>query len=323
MLLCLLCSDASDATIDALLDSVHACTPLLSTPARGRIYCGLDDLQGLHAVVRRFNCRAAMAPLRNDALLRACAAETTGRIDVFENADNVPSRILTMLPELGISHDDTERLRLFGLDTIGRLRTLEERHLRLQFGARAGMLYQLLHDARDASLPLYAPPPQIVAIERFDEDAREPGLILDAAQRCSQVAAIKLDDREAWRIEVSVLDANDTITDARSRILRQGARLASIIWTHVQTLCRMLLRPNRRWRGVGLRLASLRQAEAEQIDLFAPRVSPSQLQQLLRPRYGHVLKQVQILDPWTLMPDRHARIVPISAPTPHDQGADQ
>ncbi|MBU3700035.1 MAG: hypothetical protein FGM33_08515 [Candidatus Kapabacteria bacterium] len=323
MLLCLLLSDAPDAAIDALLDSVHACTPLLLMPARGRIYCGVDDLQGLHAVVRRFKCRAAMAPRRTDALLRACTAEIAGRIDVFDNAEEVPSRVLTQLTELGINDDDAERLRLFGLDTIGRLRTVQERHLGLQFGARAAMLYRFLHDASDASLPLYVPPPQIHVTERFDDGGREPGLILDAARRCCQRAASELGTRQAWRIEVSVLDANDAITDVRSRILRQGAQLVRILWTHVQTLCRMLLRPDQLWCGIGLRLASLRQAETQQIDLFAPRVSPAELHELLRPRYGDVMKQVQILDPWTLMPDRHARIVPVGRSISSDQGAER
>jgi hypothetical protein len=311
MLLCLLLDRASDAVFDTLLEAVHACTPLISVPVRGRIFCGRDDMRGLHEVVRTFGCRAAMAPRRSDALLRACSAAVPGRIDAFDHADDVSTTMLSMIPELGLTDDDVERLRLFGLDSIGRLRTLQHRHIQLQFGERAGRLYRLLHEAEVAPLPMYVPAPQVIVIERFDDDVREPGIILDTAQRCTARAVLQLGTRQTWRIELAVLDAAERIVDTRSRILRQGATLLRTLWVHVQALCRELLHADRYWRGIRLRLASLRQAEGQQMDLFGTEISRTDLLEQMRPRYGSVLKQIEILDPWTLITERHARIVPI------------
>ncbi len=322
MLLCLLLDRASDAVFDTLLDAVHACTPLISVPVRGRIFCGRDDMRGLHEVVRTFGCRAAMAPRRSDALLRACASVAPGRIDAFDHADDVATTVLSMIPELGLSADDVERLRLFGLDSIGRLRTLQERHLQLQFGARAAALYRMLHETETTPLPMYVPAPQVIVTEHFDDTIREPGIILDTAQRCTARAALQLGTRQAWRIEVGVLDVAERIVQVRVRILRQGATLLRTLWVHVQALCRELLHADQYWRGIRLRMASLRQAEGQQMDLFGTEISRTELLEQMRPRYGGVLKQIEILDPWTLIPERHARIVPIR-PAEAAQDGDQ
>lgn len=319
MLLCLLLPKAADPVFDTLLEAVHACTPLISVPVRGRIFCGLDDMPRLHEVVRTFGCHAAMAPRRNDALLRACAAGVPGRIDAHEHADDVPSNVLRMIAELGMGDDDIERLRLFGLDTIGRLRTLELRHLQMQFAGRASALHRMLHEVDSGALPMYVPPAQVLLSERFDEAVREPGVVLSAAERCTARAALQLGARQTWRIELAVLDAAERIVDTRSRILRQGTTLLRTLWTHVQALCRELLHRDRYWHGLRVRLASLRQADAQQIDLFAPRITRRDVLEQMRPRYGGVLKQIEILDPWTLMPERHARILPLGTlPTLQD-----
>jgi hypothetical protein len=47
------------------------------------------------------------------------------------------------------------------------------------------------------------------------------------------------------------------------------------------------------------------------MDLFGTEISRTDLLEQMRPRYGSVLKQIEILDPWTLITERHARIVPI------------
>lgn len=319
MLVCLLASELSDPALDVVIESVHCCTPLISVPLRGRIFCGLDDLAGLHALVQGKGLRAAMAPTRNDALLHAIGSHP-GRIDAHEHAGEVRVDVLTHLDELGLMPEDTDRLRLFGLDTIAALRRLEERHLRLQFGYRAAALYRFLHEADSGPLPMYVPPAEVLCRERFEEDEREPGPILAAAQKAAAAGVALLEGRQTWRIEVGIMNAADKVICAQSRILRQGTTQLRTLLTHVNALCRRLLAARHRWRGLRLRLASLRNPEGEQMALFAARNSRTEMLELLRPRYASVIKRIEIIDPWSILPERYSRIVALGPVLPADDG---
>lgn len=320
MLLCLIANELADPSLDALIEAVHRCTPLISVPCRGRIFCGTDDLTGLHGLVERENIRAAMAPERSTALLQALQSRP-GRIDIHEHADTVSTDVLARLDELGITTDDVERLRMFGLNTIASVRRLERRHLQVQFGYRGDALFRLLHRADHSPLPMYVPPPEVICSERFETDQREPGPIMDAAQRVTTKAIDLLAGRQAWRIEVGIMNAADIVSTAQSRILRQGSSLLRTLLTHVHTLCRHLLQARQIWRGLRLRLASLRHPEGEQISLFDSGNNRSDVVELLRPRYAGVVKRIEILDPWSILPERYSRIVPIGPAIPPEQEA--
>ncbi len=320
MLLCLIANELPDPALDALLESVHQCTPLISVPCRGRIFCGTDDLPGLHGLVERENIRAAMAPERTTALLQALQSRP-GRIDIHEHADTVSTDVLARLDELGITTDDVERLRMFGLDTIAALRRLERRHLQVQFGYRGDVVFRLLHQHDQSPLPMYVPPPEVICSERFETDQREPGPIMAAAERVTTNAIDLLAGRQAWRIEVGIMNAADIVSVTQSRILRQGSHLLRTLLTHVQTLCRRLLQARHIWRGLRLRLASLRHAEGEQISLFDSGNNRADVVELLRPRYAGVVKRIEILDPWSILPERYSRIISIGPAISPDQGA--
>lgn len=320
MLLCLVAYELSDPALDALLEAVHQCTPLISVPCRGRIFCGTDDLPGLHALVERGRIRAAMAPERTTALLQALQARP-GRIDVHEHADTVSTDVLSQLDELRITTDDVERLHMFGLDTISALRRLERHHLQVQFGYRGDGLFRLLHRADQSPLPMYVPPPEVICSERFETYQREPGPIMAAAEHITTKAIDLLAGRQAWRIEVGILNAADIVIVAQSRILRQGSCVLRTLLTHVQTLCRRLLQARHIWRGLRLRLASLRHPEGEQISLFDSGRGHADVVELLRPRYAGVVKRIEILDPWSILPERYSRIVPIGPAISPEQEA--
>lgn len=320
MLLCLLAYELPDPALDALLEAVHQCTPLISMPCRGRIFCGTDDLARLHGLVQRSRIRAAMAPERTTALLQALQAQP-GRIDVHENAEGVSADVLVQMDELGITTEDVERLRMFGLDTIAALRGLERRHLHVQFGYRGDAVFRLLHQVDTTPLPMYVPPPEVICLERFETDQSEPGPILAAAEHVTTNAVELLAGRQAWRIEVGIMNAADVVIVTQSRILRQGTSLLRTLLTHVQTLCRRLLQARHIWRGLRLRLASLRHPEGEQISLFNSGSGRADVVELLRPRYAGVVKRIEIIDPWSILPERYSRIIPIGSSIPPDQGA--
>jgi hypothetical protein len=310
MLLCLLCSDVSDPDLDAIIESVHNCTPHISIPCRGRIFCGLDDLPGLHKLVANQGMRAAMAPCRNEALLCALQA-SPGRIDAYANADDVTTESLSEIDELGLTSEDIDRFRLFGLTTVAALRRLEERHLRVQLGYRATAVYKLLHEHDDGPLPLYVPPAEIICVQRFEQVEREPGVILLSAEHLTNNAIELLQGKQTWRIEVGIINARDEVIHARSRILREGISLLRPLLVHVHTLCRNILQHRHQWHGIRLRLTSLRNVEGEQMFLFSKQSRRSELVELLRPRYSHVMKRVEILDPWSIIPERYSRILSI------------
>jgi hypothetical protein len=295
---------------DYLIEQVHRCTPLISLPARGRILCGLDDPHGLRQLVQSQHLKAAIAPSRNDALMQSCNA-IPGRLDVHEGADDVPINVLLHVSELRLDVHDIERLKLFGLETIGKLRHLSERHLQAQFGERGSTLYHFIHEDDSAPLPLYVPPPSIIITERFDEPSCEPGLLMHALDLCVSHACIQLGARLAWRVEVASLDRADAAQHLRNRILRSGSNSKDLLLQHMQTLMREMLCAEHQWWGLRIGLASLGLPIAEQTLMFAPESSFEQITRGLLPRYAHVMKNVVINNPWSVIPEEFGKIVPM------------
>ena len=164
-------------------------------------------------------------------------------------------------------------------------------------------------------------PPEVICTERFEDDEYEPGPILTAAQEATATAVTLLEGRQTWRIEVGIMNAADKVICAQSRILRQGTAQLRTLLTHVDALSRRLLAARHRWRGLRLRLASLRNPEGEQMALFAARNSRAEMLELLRPRYASVIKRIEIIDPWSILPERYSRLVALGPVLPEDNGA--
>lgn len=300
----------TDSYWDALVDRIHICTPLISLPCRGRIYCGLDDIHGLRELVLSHNLQAAIARTRHDALLQSCRA-SCGRIDAHDGSDDVPASVLKQIVELEIQDHDIERLTLFGLDTIGSLRSLTERHLSAQFGHRGTKLYQFLHEYDDSPLPYYVPAPSIIVAERYDDAQQEPGPVFESLERCAQRACSLLGTKSTWRVEVACLNKADQPNAVRERILRSGCQQLRQLLTHLQALTRDLLSQCRQWWGLRVRLASLSLPVAEQTALFLPAQCAHDVAREMLPRYGHVMRKVIIHNPWSIIPEEYASCAPM------------
>ncbi len=307
MILCVVMEGAlSSARWDAVVERVHACTPLLVVSGHGRLFAGTDDLNGLRELVRRTKALSALAPDRISAFL--CALNgTAGRLDAYANAKDVPSSVLLRIPELSLDERDAERLRLFGIRTIGDLQQLEERHLRVQFGTAGSKLHTFLVQ-EFPPLPLYVPPPAIVSSERFDDVQCEPGVLDSALRECCARVISELVPKLCWRIELAVLDRADDVCAQRSRVLRQGATTYDTILVHARALLRDLQGPVRLWWGLRLRLASLTQPSVIQTQLFIERKTALDVSLAMIPRYSSVMKRIEILDPWSIVPESYARI---------------
>jgi hypothetical protein len=304
----------TDAYFDTVVEQIHTCTPLISLPVRGRIYCGLDDIHRLRLLVSEHRLRAAISNTRHDALLQSCVA-TPGRVDVHDDADAVPANALLHIKELEFDSHDIERLTLFGLDTIGALRQLTRQHLQAQFGSRGRTLYHFLHDHDNSPLPMYVPPASIVAYERFGEAQLEPGPILESLERCARQACQLLATRYTWRVEVASLDRADHPIAVRERILRSGTNVLRQLLTHLQVLTHEILDGTRPWWGLQVRYASLATPAAEQTLMFSPSTDAKNVLRLLLPRYAHVMRKVVIENPWSVIPEEYGRCMPI---TPRD-----
>jgi len=297
--------------IDVIIEGVHACTPLISIPIPGRVYCGLDDIHGLRHLVSKYNLRAAITHFKHDALLLSCSA-VPGRLDVYENADDVPSSTLLHVAELDIGIRDIDRLKLFGLDTIGRLKSLSSAHLQAQYGSRGRRLFHFLHEGSDQALPMYVPPPSVVTMEHFDDAVDEPAQFIEALEQCLHRAIIELAQRHAWRVDVALVDRAGNTIHSRHRILRSGSNRKDQLVVHMHALIRKLTTKAVVCWGVRLRLASLRIPDSEQMSMFSTDTTFEDIITYMLPRYSHIIKRVTILNPWSVIPEEYAKISPWS-----------
>ncbi len=303
----LLESSISAASWDAVIESIHRCTPLLYVRRHGVLHAGTDNLDEVRRYVRLWSARAAMTPDRTSSLF--CALNgVPGRIDAHASAEHVPCSVLRECPEVDVDDVMLQRLRLFGCSTLGVLMTLSERHLRAQFGDLGIHLHRLLHTT-STSLPLYQPPDDISVEDEFDDAVSEPSAILHAIDRLCSIAVEALAGREAWRIDVGILDRSGHVSSRRGRIMRGAVTSLQQLTTHVHALISQLCSSLRRWWGVRLRLSSLRLPLREQVALFQAQPSAQDIQSSLVPKYGPVIKDIQVINPWSVIPEEYARIL--------------
>ena len=296
----------SPATWDGVIDEIHRCTPHILVHSHGTLYAGTDTIDRIRYHVRQWSARAAMAPDRTSSRLCALAA-VPGRLDAHRSAEHVSTRVLRECAELTIDDVFLYRLGLFGYSTIGSLYSLSERHLRAQFGEHGTRIYNLLHTT-SSTLPLYQPPEVLTADFSFEEATSEPGAILPICEKLSRELSDFLAGREAWRIDVSVLDRAGEISARRGRIMRSAITTYQQIETHIKALTRQLLSAACRWWGMRARLSSLRVPIPEQGLLFSTKPSAEDIRVLLTPKYGAVVKDIHIIDPWSIIPEDYARI---------------
>ncbi len=299
-------SSISHSSWDAVIEAIHRTTPLMLVRRHGVVHAGTDTIDEIRQYVRQWSARAAMAPDRTSSLFCALQA-VPGRIDAHASADHVDCRVLLECPELDIDEVTLHRLRLFGCSTIGVLMTLSERHLRAQFGDSGVRIYRLLHTTSN-TLPLYQPPDEICVSMTFDDAVSEPGMLLDAGNLLCHSAYSALGGREAWRVDVGVLDRSGVVDARRGRIMRAAITTLQQISVHVDALIRQLLGSLRRWWGIRVRLTSLKAAQSQQVVLFQPRTSAQELLSNLVPKYGAVIKDIEIINPWSVIPEDFARI---------------
>lgn len=323
-----------DAAWDAIVERVFALTPYLCVHNR-RITA---ELPGVPAgIVSHFNARCGIAPSPTMSLLAALSAETGADPVVVADGqeasylESLPVGTLLELPELDIDVRMAEKLELFGLGSVGRLRMLTAAQLKAQFGQSGALVHALLGSTsiktdgvrgrEPAGRTMYELPPTIAERERFMDGIREPALLtLAAGGLCNKVTKALL--RGPWktsRIEVSLLDKTDAPMKTASRILRAPTSDARCIATQVQTMLEGLAGRGVWAWGVHLKLASLSRPAPHQLSLSSKMLmgrgcqetitrTASALQEALVKRFPGAAKRIDVVDPWAYTPDRFAII---------------
>lgn len=135
--------------IDALVEAMEAVTPLVEVAAEGVVYGDLVGLDGLYpdpadigravlaAVPRGLRARAGIAEERFSAYVAARSANAgeSLRLGPGESASFLEARPAHWLP---LDSDALERLRLFGIETVGAFAELPFHAAQAQFGVAGG-----------------------------------------------------------------------------------------------------------------------------------------------------------------------------------------
>jgi nucleotidyltransferase/DNA polymerase involved in DNA repair len=250
---------------------LNRATPYVETVEPGQAFVRPHDARRLAAAVQDLDARAALAPSRIVAQL------ATGKALDGELLQIQPQHVGTFLRRLSVHAlspdvvpgEVTERLELFGYDTVHAVRHLSRRHLTAQFGDIGAQLHAALHD--DAPpVSAYVPLSSVGRSHDFEHDQREPGAVEQRVQALIRQCVEELDGRTTQRLQVQIDDRNAPESTA-ARTLRaptgDSAELAGI----ATTLLHQLLRPDMRLTRAGVELSALATPSGEQGHLFAHR----------------------------------------------------
>jgi hypothetical protein len=175
------------------LDRLNGWTPWLESPKPGVVFLsGLTPHDG-EEIARVLRGRVGISGSRDAALLAALAARGgTARHEPHQDRflNRVPLRLLR---GAGIALETLERLRLFGLETLGDLlERVTEAQLERQFPEDATRLWSFMHGADRRDIAIYEPPPSFSARLEFDEAALEPSELLPALEQTVRDATAQL-----------------------------------------------------------------------------------------------------------------------------------
>ncbi|RPI67643.1 MAG: hypothetical protein EHM43_07105 [Ignavibacteriae bacterium] len=305
-------TDWERAAWDRIVEEVWMFTPYIVDQQVGRLICTPDSMPKLRRLVEQTKAHCGLASTPTLSALAAASAQPGGimTVDADETArflDAMPVHLLQQLPELGVDDDMVERLELFGLRTVGRLRMLTRHHLQLQFGDAGVAIHELLRTIGDARpLPLYQSLPSIIEAERFDDAVHEPSQLLAAFERCAERAIERLDGRRTQRLDVSLLDRADAPYLTRSRILKQALGVFRPLRAQIDSIVKTMAQRDRWSWGTQLRLASLSTPPPEQLSMFRPQATADDINTPLARRYPSAVKRIHVIDPNAYLPERFA-----------------
>jgi hypothetical protein len=279
------------------------------------------DREGLATVAGALRGSIGIASRRFAAMVAALKGEPGSVLEIPAPAelaflDDTP---VAILESFGFPPETVERLGLFGLVTLGRVRALSRRHLRGQFGPSGGELFDLLHpDESDLSIPLYQPPPSIEVGYHFERAGLEPAELLPVLRHLVCQGTAELGGLHAQRIRLR-LDGEGGGMRTSSRVLNAPTSQPRRMLTAAETMLRGMLR---RDAPVGVEtmiveLSGLVQPPVVQQDLFTSRPELYEAVKQIHRRWPGVLFRAVVADPEAYIPEEGIRLEPYpDAPPP-------
>jgi hypothetical protein len=256
------------------------------------------------------------------ALLGALRAASRSIIHV--EADDI-ARFLAgwpveLLRELDIEGETIDKMKLFGMTTLGMLRMLTRRHLEAQFGDDGLRVHDVLTTiSTHVPVPHYTPPPAVEEDLHFDHPQREPGVIEPHLFLVVRNAYERLGRMRATMIEVRIRDRSKGLVIRTQRILKRPADTVSELNTAASILLRTLLGPERYCASVGVTLKGLQPPRVDQLSMFTPAPSADDVARAVMRRYPDGVSRARVIARDAYLPEQRfvtERWTPLRGDTP-------
>lgn len=299
---------------ERIVEDVFAFTPYIAEMGMGRLFCSPDNLPALRRLMDVTHACVGIAPTRTLSYCAALQARPGGMVCVDADQTNtfleeLPADVLLRIPELELDAEIPNRLTLFGLTSIGRVRRLSRSQFTAQFADAGIRIYDFLQTLTDANpLPLHVPPPVVDVTVPAWEATREPLHLETMLHEALAQAMVLLGAQRTGRAEVSFLDeANRTLCTV-SRILRAPTADPRHLLVQTQAMMRSLAPVDA--MALRLRLGALSIIPPTQTMLFKHSPTNSEVNAPMSRRFPQAIKRVTVLDANAYLPDRFARIEP-------------
>jgi nucleotidyltransferase/DNA polymerase involved in DNA repair len=158
-----------------LVATMQDYSPWLESPYTGLAYLAQLDAPQAESLALELQARVGLAASRGTALIAATAAKAKTVNIVSNEAAFLEAAPSYLLRVTGLSEPTLEKLRLFGLDTLGKIAKLSLRQLEAQFGTEASRLVALCSGADVRPVPVFQAPPRVMARLGLDSGLLEPG----------------------------------------------------------------------------------------------------------------------------------------------------
>lgn len=307
---------------EGMVEAIEAVTPLVGPAAPGTVYADLRGLDGLYSGVEalerallaaapaQLHPRLGVADTRFTALIAARSARPNKAVRVPEEEASV---FLANRPAAWLPLDDeaVERLRMFGIETMGAYAALGEHAVVAQFGP-SGRAAWLAACGRDPT-PLR---PRAFAQERVVERVHsEPPLVSREAVRrtCEQLLIRALRHPRALRRFVRCIRLRATTEDdrlwERTQVLREPTGDRDRLWQTVRPLLEYAEYPGAiadlELELSGLTAESGRQPSLLDTERVRRREQMDEMVRHLKLRYGESpLAHAVEVERWSRVPER-------------------
>jgi DNA polymerase IV len=275
---------------------------LADTEARLRPDVQRQLRQIRRALVTTFQLQPALGAATNP-LVATIAARNAKPGETFLVTTGEEAAFLAPLPitVLSLPEDVQERLRTFGIRTVGALAALPLDALQAQYGALGRTMYGWARGVDETPLPAMPEPPAITSRWRFNGAITARPALDAALRRLAAAVARKLDATGTAARELRLtLDLEHGDALVQMVMLAQPTAVAATL----EHACRALI--DRAAIGSGIEQVQIAVTETattqvQQLDLFAPEhgrdADLKDTLARLAPRFGHSFFQAELVTP--------------------------